>query len=114
MKTKPIPILAILLLISITIFSCDSGFNPECDGSSPTYLTEIKPIIEANCNSASCHGTNSNRGDWTSYALLESVLTNGKFESEVLVKQSMPPAGPLSETTLNLIKCWAETGFPEN
>lgn len=77
-----------------------------CDGSSPTYTSEIKGIIDASC--VSCHS------EYSTYAGVKASVNNGSFESEVISKQTMPRDGKLSESQLSKIKCWLEQGAKEN
>ncbi len=97
-----------LVLFTAFIISCKKEHVPTCNGSNPKYNSEIKSIIDANCTSSSCH---SNYG---SYSGLQSILSNGKFKSEVLDNQSMPKNGNLSDGDLDKIKCWVDNGYPEN
>lgn len=83
-----------------------------CDGSSPTYTSTVSAIISSNCSG--CHGPGSNDGDFSTYAKLSTVTSNGKFENEVLTNQSMPQSSPLPDADLDKLKCWIENGFPEN
>lgn len=99
----------LLLFASVLIIGAckkQTSFTPVCDGSSPTYDANIKAIIDQSC--VSCHG------NYSSYSGLSSDLSNGKFEKEVLTKQTMPQSGSLTEAQLNTVKCWVENGFPEN
>ena len=100
--------------IAFLTFSCDktAEFVPACDGSSPTYDADVAAVISSKC--LQCHGTGSSNGDYSSFSGLSSVIANGKFEKEVLTNQTMPQTGTLSEAQLNQIKCWVESGFPEN
>ena len=102
------------LLVCAVLMSCkkDELHTPVCDGSNPTYDADISLIIDQNC--IQCHGANSSHGDFTTYNNMNSVITNGKFEQEVLTDQTMPQNGSLSQEQLNKIKCWVENGYPEN
>jgi len=100
---------AVFLLLA----ACNKKQNAACDGSSPTYESEIKAIISANCGSSSCHGSGSSNGDFTTYANLKPVLNNGKFKSEVIDKQSMPKNGKLTSSELSKIVCWKDNNYPE-
>ena len=109
----------LILLLSASLFlifsSCkknSSNVVPVCDGSTPTYDTNVEIFISGRC--LSCHGTGSSNGDMSSYAKLSAYTSNGKFEKEVLTNQSMPTSGPLPESELNMLKCWMGNGFPEN
>ena len=106
--------LFIFVLTFLVAVSCkkEELQTPECDGSNPTYDSEISLIINQNCTH--CHGTNSSNGDFTSYAGMSTVINNGRFEQEVLIDQTMPQNGSLSQDELNTIKCWVENGYPEN
>lgn len=101
-------LLAFFLLSTVVLFACkkEEKFEPVCDGSSPTYDSDISAIISQNC--VGCHSS------YASYSGLSSTFSNGDFEREVLNDQTMPQSGSLSEAQLNEIKCWAENGFPEN
>jgi mono/diheme cytochrome c family protein len=98
-------------LITISIWSCKKA-TVECDGSTPTYTSEVKTILDANC--ASCHGAGSTKGDYSTYQKLKVVVDNGKFEREVIINQSMPRGGKMEMSQLSKLKCWLENGAPEN
>jgi mono/diheme cytochrome c family protein len=104
-------LLIALLPFSLLLFSCKKAVV-ECDGSTPTYTADIKAIFDANCKS--CHGAGSNKGDYSTYQKLKVSVDNGKFEDEVLVRQSMPRGSKLTTEQLSKIKCWIENGAPEN
>jgi hypothetical protein len=101
---KIIPIAVVIVFI----ISCKKEHVPTCNGTNPKYNSEIKSIIDSNCTSSNCHS------NYSSYSGLQSILSNGKFKSEVLDKQSMPKNGNLSDTELDKIKCWVDNGYPEN
>ncbi|MCB9234822.1 MAG: hypothetical protein H6581_24425 [Bacteroidia bacterium] len=113
---KPILPFSVLAMALLGLISAcgSSSLTPKCDGSTPTYTTEIQPIIESKCNGSGCHNAGSSAGDWTTYAKLKPILNNGRFESTVLVQQTMPLGSQLSQSQLNALQCWADNGFPEN
>lgn len=100
-------------IITLTIVSCGEPLVPKCDGSTPTYEGSIKVIIDNNCTGGLCHDNGSNKGDFTSYSGLKTVIDNGKFKTEVLVDQSMPRNGNLSQEEINAIQCWMENDYLE-
>jgi hypothetical protein len=110
-KTNSMKIIAVISSISILLFTSCNKNKIECDGSTPTYNTEIKQIIEANC--LSCHGAGSSNTDYSTYANLQTIINNGEFESEVITRQSMPRGSSLTSNQLSKIKCWIENGYPQ-
>ncbi|MCB0396974.1 MAG: hypothetical protein KDD36_09990 [Flavobacteriales bacterium] len=100
--------------MSVTFSACKKDKKtPVCDGSMPTYNTEISVIIQSSCMGSSCHGAGSKHGEWTSYTNLKPQLDNGGFKKYVLEKQSMPKGSSLSQEQLNMIQCWVDNGYPE-
>jgi hypothetical protein len=109
MKAK----LVYLLFVIAVIVACKKDkksekLTPSCDGSSPTYQSTIKNIIDSKCASASCHP------GYSTYEGLQQDLQNGSFSKEVLTDQTMPKDSKLSQDQLNKIQCWVNNGFPEN
>lgn len=103
-------------VIALAIFaSCKKNKNkPECDGSTPTYNNGIATIINASCLTPSCHGSGAPNPNFTTYAQLQTVITNGKFKTKVIDEKSMPKNGSLTEEQLVQIQCWIDNGYPEN
>ncbi len=99
-----------LLFIATFVLSCKKD-EVKCDGSTPTYATDIKPILDNNC--MGCHDAGGSNTDYSTYSKLTPVLNNGKFESEVITRQSMPRGSSLTASQLSKIKCWIENGFPQ-
>jgi hypothetical protein len=77
-----------------------------------SFANSIKPLLQENCASAGCHGTNSGNGDWTNYTKVK--------EKAALIKtrtgdKSMPIGGEtLTEQEINMIACWVDDGAPNN
>jgi hypothetical protein len=105
-----------LLIVSLSFFfvsSCKKDkdqekLTPQCDGSSPTYQSTIKSIIDSKCASPNCHP------GYSTYDGIQSDLLDGSFSREVLTDQTMPKNSSLSQDQLNKIQCWVNNGFPEN
>ncbi|MBL7918794.1 MAG: hypothetical protein JNJ40_00680 [Bacteroidia bacterium] len=85
-----------------------------CD--SIKYNAHIKPIIMANCAIPGCHVSGFSSGDFTTYAGLNTKITNGKFKARVIDANPgpMPASGQLSSSKLDSIKCWLDKGAPNN
>lgn len=92
--------------------------NMACDTLMPTYINEIKPIVDANCSYPGCHSAGYEAGDFTTYSGMKSRLDGGQFETRVLLIRDMPPpyaSGPkeLLQEELDLLECWLRNGYPE-
>jgi len=78
------------------------------------YSTQIKPILSADCNLATCHdGSLGSDRDWRSLGIIKTKLNN--FQ-RVLSLKKMPPApnAPLSDNDVSMILCWIADGAPDN
>lgn len=117
-KLKTIPFI-LFSIISTVVFisSCKKEKKEEvldCTGVSPSYNSEIKPIINANCISSGCHNAGSSNGDFTTYAGLKAVASTSTLESRVIINKTMPPTGSLSLEDRKKIKCWISSGASNN
>ncbi|TND03498.1 MAG: hypothetical protein FD123_3919 [Bacteroidetes bacterium] len=112
-KTIVLTFVASVFLLSWA--ACDKDLDDvDCSTTTSNYAADIKPIITANCNSSGCHGTGSSNGDFTTYAGLKTVADNGRLQSRVIVERDMPPSGPLNREQRIKIKCWIDSGAPNN
>lgn len=91
----------------------------DCDAVQFTYDEQVREIINRNCAYSGCHdGISGNPGNFTTYAGLVSRISNGQFESRVLLTREMPPVnatGPtqLTRDEIDDLTCWLEQGYPE-
>ncbi len=114
----------LILCIGTFAISCGDDENPEpgdidCTGLTPSFMNDIKPIVDATCALAGCHVANFNSGDFTDYDGLKEKVDNGSVNQRVLQDMDMPPSntnGPteLTEEEIRLIHCWIEIGAPNN
>lgn len=86
----------------------------DCTGVSPSYNSEIKLIINANCISSGCHNAGSSNGDYTTYNGIKIDAASGVLENRVIINKTMPPSGPLSLEDRKKIKCWISSGALNN
>ena len=96
----------------VMIASCkkdkESGnLTPSCDGSSPTYQSEVKSIIDSRCATSNCHP------NYSTYDGLLPDLEGGDFKREVLVNQTMPQGSSLTQDQIKTNQCWVNNDFPE-
>lgn len=109
-------ILSSILAVVITISACKKPVaTTDCAGTTSTYTTNVKPILDANC--VTCHnGSNKSGG----YDL--STYSHAKNAKDAIVGSvqhasgfaPMPEgASKLDDASIKLINCWSQNGTPE-
>jgi hypothetical protein len=115
----------VLIIISIFAFitACqkDKGGDAPGGGNSSTvcgtvaktFSTDAKPLIQASCASAGCHGTGSGNGPGalTTY----TQIFNARSGIRAAVNSgAMPKNGTLTTAQKNTIICWIDNGALDN
>ena len=114
--------LILVLIVGIVLFiSCDSRTQQQLEVvSNPTYVKNIKPIMDAKCTS--CHSGGNQFPDLNSYVAVKSSsdgtnsdkLLCSVLESSCTLDRMPKSAAPLTNGTINTIKNWIDNGYPEN
>lgn len=104
---------SILILSFLLLTGCKKDDdNGECE-ISPTYNGSVKVIIDNSCAISGCHNNAGTApGNFLSYQGLSGITMNGKFRNRVLVVKDMPALGQLSEADFEILRCWADNGYP--
>lgn len=78
-----------------------------------SYASDIVPILNASCNSSSCHGAGNGSRSWTTYA---NVAAKAQQIKSRTASGSMPPPGSpdLSAQQIQIIACWVDDGAKNN
>lgn len=78
-----------------------------------SYASDIVPILNASCNSSSCHGAGNGSRSWTSHANVAAKAQQIKLRT---ASGSMPPSGSpdLSPSQIQIIACWVDDGAKNN
>jgi hypothetical protein len=85
-----------------------------CEAIHATFSGDIAPLIQTQCAIGSgCHaaGSNNGPGQLTSFNEIRAASSNIKSAVE---SGRMPLGGSLSQTQINLVKCWVDSGSPAN
>lgn len=99
----------------------------ECSDLDATYNGAIKEIINQTCAVTGCHVSGGGApGNFTTFAGLEGFANDGAngFRDRVIVLRSDPNVGmppdfatvspqDLTDEQLEIFRCWADAGFPE-
>lgn len=111
-------LISIFIGLAFLIASCTKKSDYEergCAGPSPSYESDIKPIIALHCLDACCHAQGGSNGNYSNYDGLLFRVKNGTLEKRVLQVKDMPQnAEPLSDQELQTIYCWIHNGAPKN
>ncbi len=101
------------IFCGVLIFAaCQKDSPAECD-TVPTYNSNVKAIIDANCTTSGCHdGGNGAPGNFKNFQGMNQVTTSGAFTRRVIEKKDMPASGTLTDAEFNILQCWAAEGFP--
>jgi hypothetical protein len=117
---KKIIIVAAIISFAF-LFSCESSTYDQVsvETSNPTYLANIKPIIDDNC--VSCHSQGNQSRDFNTYALVKAgcETENSPGNGTILCRidatcgAMMPQAGKMQSGKIKLIQLWAANGYVE-
>ncbi len=94
------------------ITSCDTRTYEDISPAVPTTVTynnNVKPIMTASCTS--CHSTAG--GEMPFLENYTQVKNNITTVLSTMNNGTMPPAGALPSTTIQVIQNWKNAGMPE-
>ncbi|MBL7891537.1 MAG: hypothetical protein JNL63_02815 [Bacteroidia bacterium] len=105
----------VLFLVQCKKSTGDPFANLDCSKISSAYSANIRPIFtSAACSMQGCHNANSQYGDLTNYSGAKAMVDNGSMYLRVVKQGNMPPSGPLPLDDRKRIKCWIDSGAPNN
>lgn len=91
----------------------------ECAGLTPTYTTDIKAIVDANCAVSGCHNstTKANGMDLSTYEKVKNESSKNRFLGAIQhlsgFKAMPKDRAKLSEANIQKISCWVQNGQVE-
>ncbi len=91
----------------------DIGSN-QGSGAKVSYASDIRPILDANCQVSGCHGSNASLPSWATY---ENVSANASLIKSKTSDKIMPPpssGGSLTDEQIQLIADWVDEGALNN
>jgi uncharacterized membrane protein len=105
-----------IIVVALAIFcSCKKDkatplvVEQEC--GTVSFTQQIQPLIMEKCSA--CHSQNYLCGALDDYTSVKTKADEGKLTDRI-EKKEMPPANPLSEHEIQLIKCWVNAGAQNN
>ncbi len=103
MKRNLIAMGAICLSFFIGCKKASTDFTPSCTGAAKSYVTDVKPIIQAYC--VQCH---------SSYSSYSQISASKSSIRSTIIDGSMPKSSSISTDQKNKIVCWIDAGAPNN
>ena len=106
-----------LVGIAVVAAACSKGNSGaatvDCSGEAKSFVTDVNPVIQANCVSAGCHSSGSNNGPGALISYQQIFNARSSIRSAV-ASGSMPQGGSLSASQKNAIICWIDNGATNN
>ncbi|MDP1621989.1 MAG: hypothetical protein Q8M08_06580 [Bacteroidales bacterium] len=99
--------------------SCKHTVEYDCTGITPTYIQNIKPVLDVACAREGCHSGSHAAGDLdlSTYASASAASKKKNFLGTIQHKPfypKMPQDGDiLPDIQIHTIFCWIESGNPE-
>jgi hypothetical protein len=90
------------------------GITFSCAGITPKFAADVQPIITSLCAiNSGCHasGSANSGGPLTNYAEVNAKKSNIRA---TILSGSMPKTGSISQTQINAVICWIDSGAPNN
>ncbi len=118
-KMNRLNLICVCVIATAVIFSCKKEDPVDCTGITPTYTSDIAPIMNQQCAFSGCHGGNnpSDGIDLSNYADTKAESTNGKVIASIKHAsgtKAMPQGSQkLSDADIRLIECWVQNGAPQ-
>jgi hypothetical protein len=117
-------ILYFLFIIStiVTLCSCyydkaellyPNTVNIDCNTITATFSNNVLPIITGKCATIGCHDATAAGGAiFVNYTQIKDKID--RINTRTIVEKSMPTSGPLSTAEIAVLKCWIDSGSPNN
>lgn len=112
-------VLITLSICLVMLLGCvndkDELLNPggsDCTGVNASFAQDVLPLIQAKCQS--CHGPGSTNGpgQLTNYTEIKNAAA--RIKTAVVTGYMPKVGGPLPSSEIRLIRCWVDSGTPNN
>lgn len=85
----------------------------DCATVNAKFGADVLPLITSKCATPGCHDATASGGViFQNYAQINGV--KDRINARAVVEKTMPAAAPLQPSEANIIKCWIESGAPNN
>ncbi len=85
----------------------------DCTTVAAKFNADVLPLITTKCATSNCHDASAAGGRiFQTYAQISGA--KDRINTRAVVEKSMPQTGPLLPAEVNILKCWIESGAPNN
>lgn len=85
----------------------------DCSTIAAKFGADVSPLISSKCAISGCHDATASGGlVFQNYAQISAA--KDRINVRAVVEKSMPSAAPLQPAEINILKCWIESGAPNN
>ncbi|HEY0678847.1 MAG TPA: hypothetical protein VGD17_11210 [Chitinophagaceae bacterium] len=77
-------------------------------------FTDVKPIILSKCATSGCHNAQGKAGGIMLETYDQVKAVSARINQRVIIERSMPPGSPLTVGEITVLKCWINSGTPNN
>lgn len=85
----------------------------DCTTVAAKFNTDVLPLVTTKCAISNCHDASAAGGQiFKTYAQISAA--KDRINTRAVVEKSMPQTGPLLPAEVNILKCWIESGAPNN
>jgi uncharacterized membrane protein len=85
-----------------------------CGSISAKFSTDVNTVIKTKCATAGCHDAAEAAGGTTLVTYAQIAAAAARINQRAVVDKTMPSTGPLSVAEVSVLKCWIESGAPNN
>ena len=85
----------------------------DCTTINAKFAADVLPLISSECATSGCHDATASGGlIFQNHAQISGA--KDRINTRAVVEKTMPAAGPLQPSEINIIRCWIESGAPNN
>lgn len=89
------------------------GQPADCNTIPAKFSSDVLPLITTKCAISNCHDATAAGGFiFSNYTQISSAKDLIKVVA--VLQKTMPQTGPLASSEINILKCWIDSGAPNN
>jgi uncharacterized membrane protein len=85
-----------------------------CGTISAKFGADVNPIMKSKCATSGCHDAAGAAGGAVLVTYAQISASSARINQRCVVDKTMPTSGPLSVSEIAIIKCWIDSGSPNN